>query len=59
VIDALHRADRELEVMALPRRAPGPIWEAEGDGSVEPWHRHKPAVPASLTSQLGFDFDKA
>jgi phosphoribosyl 1,2-cyclic phosphodiesterase len=59
VIDALHRADRELEVMALPRRAPGPIWEAEGDGNVEPWHRHKPAVPASLTSQLGFDFDKA
>jgi phosphoribosyl 1,2-cyclic phosphodiesterase len=56
VIDTLNRADRDLEVMALPRRTIGPVWTAASGLMLTPWHRHPPMKPASLDRQLGFDF---
>lgn len=58
VIDALHRADSELEVMALPRRTVGPMWTATAGTSFTPWHRHPPMAPKFAAGQLGLNLDE-
>jgi phosphoribosyl 1,2-cyclic phosphodiesterase len=55
VIDTLNRADRDLEVLALPRRTIGPVWTAPGGQILTPWHRHPPLDPTKTIAQLGFD----
>ena len=57
VIDALNRADQDLEVMALPRRTAGPVWTASGEPIAASWNRHPPLTPVATTAQLGFDFE--
>jgi phosphoribosyl 1,2-cyclic phosphodiesterase len=56
VIDSLNRADRDLEVLALPRRAVGPLWTAASGQILAPWHRHPPLESSASNAQLGFDF---
>ncbi|MEJ7838706.1 MAG: hypothetical protein WKF81_07805, partial [Thermomicrobiales bacterium] len=58
VIDALHRADRELEVLALPRQSIGPLWSTTSSEGFTPWHRHPPLRPPVSNAQLGFDFEE-
>lgn len=57
VIDALHRADRELEVLALPRQSIGPKWSTTLHEGFTPWQRHPPLKAPDTTAQLGFDFE--
>lgn len=47
ITDALNRCDLDPTVMALPRRAPGPVWSVEANGT------RKRRV---ATQQLGLDF---
>jgi phosphoribosyl 1,2-cyclic phosphodiesterase len=55
IVQALHRIDRDLPVLALPRRQPGPVWTMSGGKIAAPWHRHKPLVPVeSQQLTLGF-----
>jgi phosphoribosyl 1,2-cyclic phosphodiesterase len=45
IVEGLHRIDRELPVLALPRRQPGPVWTMSDRKIAAAWHRHKPLVP--------------
>jgi phosphoribosyl 1,2-cyclic phosphodiesterase len=60
VVDALHRADFDLPILALPRRDLGPVWTS-ARGTVEaPWHRYPPLpettrAPETSIGQLGLD----
>jgi phosphoribosyl 1,2-cyclic phosphodiesterase len=58
VIETLNRADRDLEVLALPRRTVGPLWTAASGQILAPWHRHPPLDPTVSNGQLGFDFSE-
>jgi phosphoribosyl 1,2-cyclic phosphodiesterase len=51
-VDALAEVDLRLDVLALPRRTPGPVWQAGGARATDAWSP-TPRVPASL--QLKFD----
>jgi phosphoribosyl 1,2-cyclic phosphodiesterase len=55
IVTALHQADRDLPVTALPRQQPGPLWTAASGQIVSPWHRHKPLQPQSTQLGLGFE----
>jgi len=55
IVTSVQRANRDLSVTALPRRAPGPVWTMSNRTITAPWQRHKPLVPVE-TRQLTLGF---
>lgn len=55
VREVLAGADLELAVMALPRRAPGPVWSPRSSTARPQYTRYEEAQPVARPMQLGFD----